>query len=193
MKDVERIGYVIPLDLKVGVVPFNQPRTTSELIAGSIPPSQGVVPKDVMARLDITMRAKLFETKRNYNWLAAPLSISVSDYSEAESPKAFEFWLDYGREYKVDFLIVPQILNWHQRAGSRAGVTESAHLRAEFFLIDVRNGRIFRHSVFEEKQVGLVDDISRLGSFFKRGAGWVTAEELTEEAIEKAVVELGLK
>ncbi len=193
MKDVERSASVIPLDLTVGVVPFNQPKNTSALIAGYIPQNQGVIPRDVLPQLDIMLRSKLYETKRTYTWLAAPLSIASSDYHDSETPQGLAPWLNYGREYRVDFLIVPQVINWHQREGSRAGVTNPAHVRVEFFLLDVRNGRIFRRSVFEEKQVGLVDDISRVGDFFKRGGGWVTAEELTQDGIDKAMQELGLR
>ncbi len=193
MQDVERGASVIPLDLTVGVVPFNQPVTTSELIVGHIPQKQGIAAKDLLGKLDIMLRSSLYETKRTYTWLAAPLSLKASDYSDSETPLGLEAWLNYGRDYKVDFLIVPQVLNWHQREGSRAGVTEAAHVRVEFFLLDIRHGRIFRRSVFEEKQLGLVDDISRVGDFFKRGGGWVTAEELTQEAIIKAMDELGLQ
>ncbi len=193
MQDVERSAAVIPLDLTIGVVPFNQPKNTYELIAGNIPQDQGMITPDVLGQLDIRFRSKLYETKRTYTWLSAPLSINTSDYRDSGMPQALASWLNYGREYKVDFLLVPQIINWHQREGSRAGVTRAAHVRAEFYLLDIRRGRIFRHSAFEEKQMGLVDDLSRVGDFFKRGGGWVTAEELTDDAIIKAVDELGLQ
>ncbi len=193
MEDVERSASVIPLDLSIGVVPFNQPMTTSALIAGQIPQNQGRIAVDNLKQLDTMLRSKLYETDGSYKFLSAPLAIKSTDYHESEIPQGLAMWLDYGRDYKVDFLLVPQIINWHQREGSRAGVTEAAHVRAEFFLLDIRNGRIFRHSAFEEKQMGLIDDISRVGSFFKRGGGWVTAEELTQEGIDKALNELGLK
>ncbi len=191
--DIERSSSVIPLDLTIGVVPFSQPTTTSKLITGFIPQNQGLITQDVLAQLDIMLRSSLHTTGRTFNWLAAPLTINNNDFHESEVPQALEHWLAYGREYRVDFLLVPQVLNWHQRAGSRAGVTESAHVRVEFFLLDIRHGRVFRRSVFEEKQLGLADDLSRVGDFFQRGGGWVKAEELTQDGIDKALDELGLQ
>ncbi len=193
MQDIERSASIIPLDLKVGVVPFSQPTNTSELISGNIPKDQGIIAKDTLADLDLMLRTHLYETKRGYIYLASPLKINKSDYHSSENPQGLENWLAYGRDYKVDFLIVPQVINWHQREGSRAGVTNSAHVRVEFFLLDIRGNRMFRRSVFEEKQLGLTDDLARVGDFFKRGGGWVKAEDLTEEAIVKAMDELGLK
>ena len=47
-------------------------------------------------------------------------------------------------------------------------------------------------SVFEEKQEGLVDNLMNVGTFFKRRGQWVTAEELTEDGMRKAVKDMGL-
>ncbi len=191
--DVERSSSVIPLDLTIGVVPFSQPLSTSELITGFIPENQGRITSDVLGQLDLMLRTNLHGTGRTYSWLPAPLAINRTNYHESEMPQALQQWLAYGMDYRVDFLLVPQVLNWHQREGSRAGVTNSAHVRVEFFLLDIRHGRIFRRSVFEEKQLGLANDLSRVGTFFKRGGGWVKAEELIQESIDKAIDELGLQ
>ncbi len=178
--------------IKMGVVPFSQPHSTAELISGQLPKDQGNVPQDVLIQLDSMLRHSLTPTKHLYSLLPTPQSLRLHDLPASEVPKALEYWIAYGKEQGLDMLLVPQILVWHQRQGSRAGVTHSAHIRAEFFLLDVRGGTIYRRSVFEEKQVGLVDNILEMGTFFKRGAGWVTAEELTQEAIDKAIKELGL-
>ena len=65
-------------------------------------------------------------------------------------------------------------------------------MRVEFFLINVANGSIMTRSVFEEKQEGLVDNLMNVGTFFKRRGQWVTAEELTEDGMRKAVKDMGL-
>ncbi len=186
-------GPVIPADLRVGVVPFSEPRTTSELISGRIPQHQGIAAPDELQQLDILLRSALQNTPRTYTWLAEPLNVQFADHHNSETPQALAHWLQYGQDFKVDLLLVPQIIHWQQREGSRAGVTKAAHVRAEFFLLDIRGQRIFRHSVFEEEQVGLVEDFLQVGTFFKRGAGWITAEEMTQEAIAKALKELSLQ
>ena len=47
-------------------------------------------------------------------------------------------------------------------------------------------------SVFEEQQEGLVDNLLNVGTFFKRHGQWVTAEELSEDGMRKAVKDMGL-
>ena len=182
----------VPYDIKVGVALFSQPTTTSQLIVGHIPEAQGRVPADVFPQLDNMLRERLTPTKHLYTWVPGNPELRGGVYHDSETPQALPRWVALGKDFKVDLLLVPQILNWHQRQGSGAGVTSSAHVRAEFFLIDVRNGRVLRRSIFEEKQVGLVDNMLGVGDFLKRGARWITAEELTGEAITRAITELGL-
>ncbi len=188
-----RAASVVPLEIRIGLVPFTQPTSTAELITGYIPQNQGKLDPTAMPELDLMLRGAVQKNQRTITVLPKPLTLTLADYHASATPQALAFWLNYGREYQMDFLLVPQILNWHQRQGSRAGVTKAAHVRAEFFLLDIRQQRIFRRSVYEVQQEGLVDNFLNMGEFFKRGAGWVTAEELTQEAITKAVKELGLE
>ncbi len=192
-ENAPRSASVVPLEIRLGIVPFTQPTATGELITGNIPQNQGTLDPTAMPELDRMLRSTIQKNGRVITVLPAPLTLSLSDYHASEVPMGLDFWVNYGREYQVDFLLVPQILNWHQRQGSRAGVTHAAHVRAEFFLLDIRQGRVFRRSVYEVEQEGLVDNFLNVGDFVKRGGGWVTAEELTQEAITKAVKELGLK
>lgn len=182
----------VPLNAKVGVAAFTQPLTTSELIAGVLPEKQGRAPEDVFPQLDAFLRGALGSAKRMYVWLPKRVDGPGNIYHDSATPMALSQWVAFGRQFGVDLLLTPQIINWSQREGSAAGVTNSAHVRAEFFLIDVKKGRVLRRSIFEEKQVGLADDILRAGNFFRRGGAWVTAEELAREAALKAVKELGL-
>lgn len=182
----------IPYDMKVGVAPFTQPTTTSQLIMGFIPEAQGRVPADVFPQLDSMMRSDLAATKRLYTWLPGKPDAFAGVYHESGTPQALSQWVAYGKQHNIDLLLVPQVLNWHQREGSGAGVTSSAHVRLEFFLIDLRNGQVLRRSIFEEKQVGLVDNMLTVGDFIKRKGTWVTAEQLSREAMAKAITELGL-
>ena len=185
------VSTAIPYDMKVGVVPFSQPTTVSELITGFIPEKQGRIPADALSNLDGMLRSTLSTTKRLYTWIPYSKK-STTDMHDSVSPMGLGHWLNVARQYKIDLMLVPMIMDWHQRQGSSAGVTESAHVRAEFFLLDVRNGRVLRRSIYEEKQVGLADDMTKMGSFFRRKGSCVEAEVLAQEAMDKAVKELGL-
>ena len=89
-------------------------------------------------------------------------------------------------------MLVPQVLDWHEREGSEAGVTSSAHVRVEFFLLNIDNESLGPRSVFEEKQVGLTENLLTVGEFFKRKGQWVSARQLSVDGMRKAVKELGL-
>ena len=182
----------IPYSMKIGVAEFTQPTTNSELLAGILPEDQGRVPEDVLTQLNSVLRRDLGATKRLYTFLPGRPKPSFGSYHESGRPQGLATWTAYGKQFHVDLLLVPQVLNWHQRQGSSAGVTQSAHVRVEFFLIDLATGRLVGRSAYEEKQVGLVDNILGVGDFLKRRGSWVTAEELTQEAVAKAIKELGL-
>ena len=84
------------------------------------------------------------------------------------------------------------MLNWHQREGSRAGVTRPAHVRVEFFLINIQQGTVQERSVYDVEQSGLTSNLLEIGDFLKRKGGWATADELAREGMLKAVKDLML-
>ena len=64
----------------------------------------------------------------------------------------------------------------------------------DFYLIDTREpgGALVARSHFKEKQVGLSDNLMNFNTFIKRGAKWVTTEELAQEGMDKMIKEFGL-
>lgn len=181
-------------ELRVGVAPFSQPLHAGQLIAGHIPEAQGRVSAEELQALDAQLENILNkDTRRRYVFI--PASNTVAGYTSGHStgqPSALPRWIAYGREHGLDLLLVPQVLDWHQRQGSRAGVTSAAHVRVEFFLINVPEESLAGRSVFEERQVGLVDDLLNVGSFIRRRGAWVSADDLAREGMADAVRELGL-
>ncbi len=182
----------LPPHMTLGVVPFSQPRFVGQLIAGTIPLDQGKVSRKEIGNINEKLFHALQAQNRAYKQLPLPQSLSSSTLISASTPKALDVWIAHGKALKVNYLLIPQIIEWHQRQGSKAGVRASAHVRAEFFLLDVAQGRIVRRSIYEDKQVGLADDITQIGTFFQRGGAWVTAQEMTQEAITKAIQEMRL-
>lgn len=184
----------LPHSWQICVAPFTQPLTPAQLLTGSIPENQGHVPEKVLAMLDRDLRQLLQrETDRSYVFL--PQSQLPPDWHSGKSsgqPSALKRWLDYGKEHNAAWLLVPQVLDWHEREGSEAGVTRSAHARLEFFLLDIDRGLPLNRSVFEEKQVGLIDNLFTVGEFFRRRGQWVSASDLAMDGMKNAITELGL-
>lgn len=179
---------------RISVAPFTQPLNPGQLITGQIPEEQGQAPQDILLQLDMDLReALLANTKRQFNFIPRRnLHRDLNVTHSTGQPGALERWIAYGHRHDAQLLLVPMVLDWHERQGSQAGVTSSAHARLEFFLLNIGQGGVAERSVFEEKQVGLVDNLLSVGDFIKRKGQWVTAEDLAKEGMLKAVKELGL-
>ena len=179
---------------KIAVAPFTQPRDISQLIMGQLPQPQALAARDVLIAQDRQLRDVLYTTtKRSYDFLprTRPLP-DLKRFHTSERPQALPLWVEYARKTSADILFIPQVLTWRDRQGSAAGVTEPAHVRLEFFLLNIKEGNIIGHSVYEGEQQGLTENLLNVGDFFKRQGKWVTAEELAREAMIKAVKDLNL-
>ncbi|WP_296305889.1 hypothetical protein [uncultured Desulfovibrio sp.] len=178
----------------IAVAPFTQPITTSQLIMGQLPKDQGRIAPEMLPALDMTLRDVLLtETKRQYTFI--PRHAQLPDkmrYHDSNQPQALPAWVAFAKTLKTDLLLVPQVLNWHQREGSRAGVTRPAHVRVEFFLINIQQGTVQERSVYDVEQSGLTSNLLEIGDFLKRKGGWATADELAREGMLKAVKDLML-
>ena len=183
---------VVPMAFQVTVAPFTQPTDTGELILGQLPEDQGRIETKDLPALDTQFRHVLNgSTKRSFVYATAMPRIGTGLHSSAQ-PQGLPRWLAYGRAQKAQLLLVPLVLTWHEREGSKAGVIKPAHVRLEFFLLRVSDGTIAGRSVFEEKQEGLADNLLTVGAFIKRRGAWVSANDLAAEAMAKAIKELGL-
>jgi len=182
--------------LSIGVVNFSQPTSDLELMAGYLPDNQGMIDPHTLMRLDADFRAALDKTGRSYKYLGA-----VSPHGEQKSSSferfgsgnALHYWIGVGKKADVDFLIVPMLIDWREREGGEAGVTVSAAVTVDIFLIDARDqGNLLQRSFYREKQVSLASNILNISTFIKRRGKWVTAEDLAQEAMQKAIQEFGL-
>ncbi len=184
----------VPSSYRISVAPFTQPLHPGQLIVGQIPEPQGRIPHDALVALDRELREVLITgTRRQYTFI--PRQNLPPDLTNAHStgqPGALPRWVAYGRQHGAQYLLIPQVLDWHEREGSSAGVTQSAHVRVEFFLVNVAEGELGNRSIFEEKQVGLTENLLTVGEFFKRKGTWVSAQELAVDGMQKAVKDLGL-
>lgn len=177
-------------DLKVGVVGVVQPTGTTDLLAGFIPDDRVLASPEAVATFNADLMKTLkAQTKRAYVFIPKAAGVDPRGRNGA-----LAHWAKIGKDVGVDLIIVPQILDWRERAGSGAGVTTSAAVNMDFYLIDTREpgGALVARSHFKEKQVGLSDNLMNFNTFIKRGAKWVTTEELAQEGMDKMLKEFGL-
>lgn len=184
---------IIPQEFRVGVAWFTQPTSTRELITGQLPEHQGKIPSGLLAELDaVFARALSQHSNRQYLTLQAPDYRVSMEYRETGSPQGLKTWLDIARRADMDLLIVPQVIDWNERDGGEVGTSRAASVKVEFSLIDTTRNRLLKRSVFEERQVGLADNLLTVGKFFQRRGRWVNAEQLAAEGMVQAIREFGL-
>lgn len=190
------IPRVLSHQYSVAVMPFTQPTDACELIMGRIPEGQGCVSAGEMELLDADLKELLLSRKdpRPYAFEGAGVvpPPSALKYKVGSQPQALSAWAALARKTGKDFILVPQVLDWHEREGSEAGVTKPAAVHLEFFLIRSQSGTVQNHVVYDEEQVGLANNLLTVKDFVKRRGAWVTARTLAREGMEQMVKELGL-
>ena len=182
-------------DLTIGIVAVTQPKGTTDLLAGFIPEDRVLASPAAVADFNRALMEKLKqETQRVYTFIPDVQGVDPSESRTAGRNGALAHWTRVGKEMKVDLLIVPQIIDWRERVGGEAGVSTSAAVNMDFYLIDVRGpeGVLISRSHFREKQIGLSDNLMNLDRFLKRGGKWLSTQELALEGVDKMIQEFGL-
>lgn len=183
-------------EVNMGVAWFTQPQETADLLAGFLPENTPRVEEKYLGQLDAALdEVLLTQTKRSY---VGPGSfpdckdVRVPGKTASNRVAALHYWVAVGKCMGVDFLLVPQIIDLRERDGSEAGVVTPAGVTMDMFLIDVRNGVLVTRSHFDEVQGALADNLLDAGKFVSRGGKWISAVELAQEGMVKAVEDLGL-
>lgn len=132
------IPRVLSHQYSVAVMPFTQPTDACELIMGRIPEGQGCISAGEMGLLDADLKELLLSKKnaRPYTFEGAGVVPAPSSlrFRAGSQPQALPAWAELARRTGKDFILVPQIIDWHEREGSQAGVTRPASVHLEFFL-----------------------------------------------------------
>ena len=106
----------------VSVLPFIQPRSNAELVMGQLPEPQGRIDGSHLAILDNRLQAVLRERKnsRRYEFVASGALPKISSGYSANQPQALPILASFAAKCGTDFLLVPQVIDWHERAQSTA-------------------------------------------------------------------------
>ena len=184
----------IPMgNLRIGTAFYTQPKDTGDLLAGYMTDDISPVNEQVLGEMDSlwaqTLRSK---TKRAYmeggNAVECAKTVQAAEGQRA----ALRRWAAVGRCMGVDLLIVPQVIEWRERDGGEYGVVKPAKVVMDTYVIDVRNETLISRSRYDETQSALASNLLEADKFVKRGGKWVTAHDLAQEGMEKAIKDLGL-
>jgi len=83
-----------------------------------------------------------------------------------------------GQALGANFIMAGNVWRFEERVAGAAGAEIPASVAFCLYLIDVSNGMVLWREVFEESQSPLSENMLDAREFFKKGAKWVTANEL---------------
>ena len=95
-----------------------------------------------------------------------------------------------GEMVYADAVIVGRMQRYRERIGDEWGAKSPASVAFVLDLIDVRRGDVIWTARFDETQKALSENIFALWDISQRGIRWLSAEQLTQEGVKKAIGEL---
>ena len=98
--------------------------------------------------------------------------------------------IQLGKELNVDFIIVGYLFRFEERIGSRIGVDRPASVGFDVHLLRVKDGKRVWDGKFDETQQALSENLLKMGSFVRRKASWLTAEELSSVGMDEMLKRL---
>lgn len=104
-------------------------------------------------------------------------------FEERPRPSAMEM----GRELGGDFISIGFIFRFEERIGSSVGVERPASVGFDIHLIRLKDGKEVWRGRMDETQRPLSENLFKIGSFFRRKAHWLTAEELASVGMDEAL------
>ena len=98
--------------------------------------------------------------------------------------------LQVGKSLNASFVLVGFLYRFEERVGSSWGVERPASVGFDLHLLRLRDSQMVWSGQFDETQAPLSENILKLGSFLRRKASWLTAEELAGVGMDEVLKKL---
>jgi len=98
--------------------------------------------------------------------------------------------LKLGAQVQASHVLVGTVQRYRQLKGTAYGADKPASVAFSVYLLDVAAGQIVWSGAFDKTQQSLSENLFDAPAFFKQGAKWVTAEELTRAGAETVAEKL---
>lgn len=89
-----------------------------------------------------------------------------------------------GRQLNADLVVQGYLYRYKDRVGRNYSAESAASVAFDVYLIDCAGQKLVWSGYFDETQQALSDDLRYIGTFFRRKARWITAEQMARTAIE---------
>jgi len=134
------------------------------------------------------------ELKKKYGTLLKDYSagVSVFELRALRSPDSTLRALASaaGAELGVEYVAAGVLDSYRERKGSAGGVDSPASVSFRLYVIHVATGIAVFEGAFDETQQSLSENILAAPTFFRRGARWLTAGELSREGIRSILADI---
>lgn len=177
---------------RVGVMPFLRGRPgsdTGETL--NCPVCQLYFNSEsISGNADRILTRYVHESLRNrYGEKVIPLTESIEVYERIsrdelkDTPRSLSKKL--GETLGANLMIVGSVLRFRERVGGALGSESPASVAFDIYLIDVDSGKTLWKAKFDETQRPLSENILDAKTFFKRGARWLSADELARYGVKE--------
>ena len=89
-----------------------------------------------------------------------------------------------GRMLKADMVIQGYLYRFEDRVGADYSAESAASVAFDVYLIDCVEQKLVWSGYFDQTQQALSEDLRYIGTFFRRGGRWITAEEMATTAMD---------
>ena len=100
--------------------------------------------------------------------------------------------MEAGKNLGADAVLFGYISEYKEREGGELGVSSAASVAFSVQLLNTKDGQILWEDYFAETQRPLSENLLEVRKFFRRGAKWITADDLAKEGIVEVVNELNM-
>jgi hypothetical protein len=95
-----------------------------------------------------------------------------------------------GQRVYADAVITGRMQRFRERVGDEWGAKSPASVAFVLELVDIRRGDVIWSARFDETQKSLSENIFAIGDISQRGVRWLSAEQLIQEGVKKAIGQL---
>ena len=113
----------------------------------------------------------------------APAVLDALQSSSDEQRSPLKALAQTGRMLEADLVFQGYLYRFKNRVGKDYAAESPASVAFDLYLIDSRTQKVVWSAYFDETQQALTDDLRFIGTFFRRGARWITAEEMASDAM----------
>jgi len=96
----------------------------------------------------------------------------------------------FARKRGAEYVFIGVLENYIERKGSTGGIDSPASVSFSLYLVQASTGAVVFEGSFNETQQSLSENVFKARLFFKRGARWLSAEELAREGLVRIIADL---